>query len=1398
MAASWPRCIFVASNAALSGPMKKSHADLQDMRASQGPIIDIVILDPDGALPTSVLEETDLIHSDRVYVCEDFDSKATRYLIEQGCRVVGPMYIMDCAHRREPPSQSSTPILNSVMRGLVICVTGCKVKQKDKIHKRVEMMGGKVERAFTANVTHLVARGWGSEKCKIAIEIAKPVMQPKWVDACWQLGQRQMCNALDETLMKYRLPIFFGSNICVTGMEPDERKRISVLTKQNGGIYSAELTCDVTHLLAAEASGSKYLFARQRKIPVVHPQWFDESVRIGGQADISAERFQVAGTSESSSMILAPVEETRCGFELTAEEKDIKVTHNPENQYFDGMFMFLSEIANERQQLMSRLIRAGGGFRTTEISSDVTHVIFFGVEPSSQIVQKCELLAQPPIFVRDTWVLECAKEGKEVSVESYLYNNGKNLADKAEVVLAPPAKKIRREVIEPENVKSEDMDILSLFTDDCKPNSKKKEDHCPPAANKTKQEPNDESEDEVKNLFYGLALTVKSPPIPKASVDLVQSTVITQGGKFTELEKEADFIVMLQTWSKSGPPKDPFAVSTCWFEACMDAGRLWDPLSFPLFVPCKVTGTPLTSTIICTSGFEEPYRGHIENLCTAAGAHVLRDFKRSKCTHLICCGATGKKYEKSFEWGIPAVSIDWLIKSAECGIKLPHQNFLVDKDGSMASLRDISVQKLKENMKSKQPSEAKTQLENPSPCEVKAQLEKPTTQNETFKPSFDLREVNVALETPGRSPCQTSSQGSALAKIFSENLENAVAKRENSGKGILSGLVLTFSKASSKEQNLKNLAVDLGAKVIFDLSMETTHFIFQGRLKDRAKDYREAKRHSCSIVSPSWISACAQCGSRLPEEDFPLTYNPKLSLEGITLSQKPNTPIQESKPNLKSPAATNSVKTSLRRSSRSTRKIASPHVQELKPRKKMKTATSPLTVVTSAQDTVERQEQNKSPKVEDQETAMLKSAVEGFIKTHQAGKGFRRKRRPSVSVHSKLGETKIETTSISAMEGREHSGMQRAQSGTSTEDNASGSTRSQHALISEEDHDYNEYDDDYEPEESSQAVVTYDDPDRAERLRLIAHVQGRPNPTLPKVPDKVHKVPEAEPEFRKHNSVSPPADVREDSQFSAKHDGSTNQISMNTTIKTLEDTAVQSTPTLRILLSALENSEKSRLIKKIENLNGIVLESRYWDPTCTHLVVGDATRSEKFLAACASGIWVLQPKFVQDSYEAGEWIKEEPYEYGAKEIDLSLSSKSSMAKTPDQALLQLAVAPKKWRQKLNSKEKAFKGWKVLLCASSSKQDGFKRLLEAGDAQILAIGSKFQEDHLSQATHAFVESKVLETSDLDLDDLLKRGIQCLRVDYIAEYLSRVSLPPKEMFAVEKETRKIRTSPRKRKR
>jgi hypothetical protein len=63
---------------------------------------------------------------------------------------------------------------------------------------------------------------------------------------------------------------------------------------------------------------------------------------------------------------------------------------------------------------------------------------------------------------------------------------------------------------------------------------------------------------------------------------------------------------------------------------------------------------------------------------------------------------------------------------------------------------------------------------------------------------------------------------------------------------------------------------------------------------------------------------------------------------------------------------------------------------------------------------------------------------------------------------------------------------------------------------------------------------------------------------------------------------------------------------------------------------------------------GVLSESKTYDPKATHTVVVDVVREQKTLGALAAGRWLVYKEWVEQSASAGGWLPEEPFElYGA-------------------------------------------------------------------------------------------------------------------------------------------------------
>ncbi|XP_029324067.1 SMC5-SMC6 complex localization factor protein 1 isoform X5 [Mus caroli] len=145
-----------------------------------------------------------------------------------------------------------------------------------------------------------------------------------------------------------------------------------------------------------------------------------------------------------------------------------------------------------------------------------------------------------------------------------------------------------------------------------------------------------------------------------------------------------------------------------------------------------------------------------------------------------------------------------------------------------------------------------------------------------------------------------------------------------------------------------------------------------------------------------------------------------------------------------------------------------------------------------------------------------------------------------------------------------------------------------------------------------------------------------------------------------------------------------------------------------IQMTGFKMEEKEALVKLLLKLDCTFIKSEKYK-NCTHLIAERLCKSEKFLAACAAGKWVLTKDYIIHSAKSGRWLDETTYEWGYKiEKDSHYSP-------------QMQSAPKRWREELKrtGAPGAFHRWKVVLLVRADKRsDSFVRVLEAGKANII--------------------------------------------------------------------------------
>jgi len=169
--------------------------------------------------------------------------------------------------------------------------------------------------------------------------------------------------------------------------------------------------------------------------------------------------------------------------------------------------------------------------------------------------------------------------------------------------------------------------------------------------------------------------------------------------------------------------------------------------------------------------------------------------------------------------------------------------------------------------------------------------------------------------------------------------------------------------------------------------------------------------------------------------------------------------------------------------------------------------------------------------------------------------------------------------------------------------------------------------------------------------------------------------------------------------------------------------------------------QKLNMVKVIEELGGICSE-QFEVGKISHLIACHPSHSEKYLCACAAGIWIMRPSYFEECKAKKTLVDETAHEWSLKY--------TSEAKT-DHVLKWMGAPPrcrgevarqkyKKPQGVTDRKYGMFSGKTVLMHVSSiEKGVVFKRILECGGAIVVQCKPPFDNlgDLSSQVTHAFV-------------------------------------------------------------
>uniref|UniRef100_A0A4W4ESJ0 BRCT domain-containing protein n=1 Tax=Electrophorus electricus TaxID=8005 RepID=A0A4W4ESJ0_ELEEL len=1419
-----------------------------------------------------------------LYVFSDFTSNAFEHCRQLGCRIVSPLVVLFCLQLQRCVPKAEKPVYNMAMADIAVSCTSLDKEARTEVMDLVQLMGGRVYRDLNVSVTHLVAGEVGSKKYLVAANLGKPILLPTWVKACWEKSQESLFLHSDLCMEDYLCPVLKGCTVCVTGLSTVERKEVQRLCELHGGHYTGQLKMnECTHLIVNEPSGQKYEFARKWNVYCVSLHWLFDSIEKGFSQDESRYAVEREGkrraeesgrpntsTPTGSSMskedgpsllglshisnVSMNVNETAITTATTSrlETPDpidsFDVTVCPTDDLLDGCKLFLCGTAGKRLEKLRRLVNSAGGLRFNQPGEELTHIVMGEVD--QDVKNFLAKAVHRPHVVTVQWLLDSCTHGSVLPVEGYFHPSFPPPAPAAVDMPVPPAPRPSAAKPPAPQARAEE-DLLSQYMDNDQtvveppaPNSSNKTPGSALAAPVAPGQDSSLPEASEGALFKGkrfLLVGFGAEAEAQLSLLVMENMGKVVVGRFRGV---ADYAVVPLLGCEVEATVDEVATDT-WLTMCVEQQSVLPLASHPLFSPVVVREgcCPLRDCVLSVSQFSGAERESLILLAKHLGASVQEYFVRIAnqrkgmlaSTHLVLQTPEGTKYQAAQKWGLPAVTLRWVLESARTGKRAEEAHYLVDlppspehseesfigasqkapaapvplrlspelpllgpQNGAAVTPLDTSrlqsraIHSVLRKMQNGERSEVDVTM--PGPDEGTGSLQKePALQLDTpsrflsrdrlFGPSFNIKDVFDHLKTPGNKPLQGQRVETPLSEVIERNLKAAVANSNRSH--VLSLAALTASPQLGKEPELQEQASTPLTGVVVCVSKKLSKK--QGELNAIAASLGAEFRWSCDDTVTHYIyqgkvgdsskeyKAVKKRGLHIVSQHW---------LQACTDEQKH---VAES---LYPFTFNPKMSLTLSQVSNSTQRSPPPASVQAKPQALPEDGDTRSCSVNNITDiSTPHRVSGAEPEQEQQASAERRDLTE----TLEMRENLQRQLQEIMSA-TKLTSHRRASSRLACM----GSGGLDSPRTPESLGRVGRRSRTLEALRMSRDVAM-----DVNTEASQSEQIVWDDPTaREERAKLADNLQWPGSPSqhseplaiLPPPPS--HESPSARDSMTDSELVElaacdvieeqmkqkvTPLGVNADPRDSKAPEAPDNVLPVSVPtappepqVHCCEEEAVKKEPP-RFQLSSLNPQERIDYSYLIEELGGILLEKQCFDPSCSHIIVGYPLRNEKYLAAMAAGKWILHRSYLEACRSEGHFIPEDDYEWGSRSILDALPSITSQQK-------RLALAALRWRKALQGhadKEGAFGGWTVMLNIDQARDAGFRRLLQSGGARVLPSPSP---SLYKDTTHLFADFSQLGPGDVRVDvaEASAHGVKCLRPEYIADYLMQDPSPPMDAY------------------
>uniref|UniRef100_A0A2K6G5P2 DNA topoisomerase 2-binding protein 1 n=1 Tax=Propithecus coquereli TaxID=379532 RepID=A0A2K6G5P2_PROCO len=1302
-----------------------------------------------------------------LYICDPFSGTAFDHLKKLGCRIVGPQVVIFCMQHQRCVPRAEHPVYNMVMSDVTISCTSVEKEKRDEVHKYVQMMGGRVYRDLNVSVTHLIAGEVGSKKYLVAANLKKPILLPSWINTLWEKSQeKKITRYTDINMEDFKCPIFLGCIICVTGLCGADRKAVQQLTVKHGGQYTGQLKMnECTHLIVQEPKGQKYECAKRWNVHCVTTQWFFDSVDKGfcqdefiykteprpatkTMPDTSTPAGQIntidsrtlSDVSHISNINASCINESICNsanskLEPTLENLenlDVSSFQAPED-LLDGCRIYLCGFSGRKLDKLRRLINSGGGIRFNQLNEDVTHVIVGDYD--DELKQFWNKSAHRPHVVGAKWLLECFTKGYMLPEEPYIHANYQPVeipvSDQPESKVVVLKKK--NSGFSNEKHEQADEELLSQYVNNSSTvvEAKKSE------AEKSEVGPfNDSTHVETFNDS-----TYILPEENRSSVShcLPDASTITEEGLFSQ----KSFLVL------GFSNEHESTIASIIKE---NAGKIVSLLSRTVadYAVVPLLGCEVEATVgeVVTNTW----------LVTCIDYQTLMDPKSNPLFTPV-----------PVMTGVTPLE-DCVISFSQCaGAEKDSLIFLAKCLG--ASVQEFFVRKAN-----------------------------------TKKGMF--ASTHLVLKEPGGSKYEASKKWNLPAVTIAWLLETArMGKKADESHFLIENSPKEEQSLETEITNGMNLNPDTPERPGIHLE---TH-------RKTAVTPLDMNRFQ-SKAFHAVISQHARRASASPATGQPLQKEPSLHLDTPSkfLSKdklfKPSFDVKDALAALETPKGHSQQK----------RKLSTPLSEVIVRNLKLALANSSrnaVAVSASPQLKDTRSEKEEAPKPLHQVVVCVskklskkQSELNGIAAS--LGADYLTQTLEMRENFQKQLQEIMSATSIVKPQGQRTSLSKSGCNSASSTPDSTRSARSGRSRVLEALRQSRQTVPDVNTEPSQNEQIIWDDPTaREERARLASNLQWPSCPTqyselqvdTKKLEDSPFQEPLGDSEIAKQAVCDPGDRCVTEAQKHPISEELEVPIKDNHLIPTpqapsiafpLANPPVAPHPREKIItteeiheelkkqyifqLSSLNPQERIDYCHLIEKLGGLVIEKQSFDPNCTHIVVGQPLRNEKYLASVAAGKWVLHRSYLEACRTASRFVQEEDYEWGSSSILDVLTGINVQQR-------RLALAAMRWRKKIQQRQEsgvvegAFCGWKVILHVGQSREAGFKRLLQSGGAKVLPGHSV---PLFKEATHLFSDFNKLKPDDsgVNIAEAAAQNVYCLKTEYIADYLVQETPPQVENYCL----------------